>query len=347
MLAASFAMGYAQPIVAGSDEFNQVLSHEDGGILRGIEFNMSIEEVKELEAAADEFFEYDSEHLRATYYIGSENYVADIYYSFDEDGLYKIIVETFLTDQNNALDWVDDADEYYRKKFGEPYVNDGQMTWFVPTDDQNYKVKVEDISLPNDAGTRFEYIVTSADYAFQYEPEPSDDKPDGESTGPEVDHEVTGAVYFDKIIAPDRGNLFRGMTFNMMKNDVEENESGFSYDGGSTTRYYLSIDLTDNGAEYVDVDYEFDDEGLYGMFAETFMESEAAEERFYDYLVKHYSDQFGAEPKFEGSWAVWESRDEQSKEKYAIAVRRLGYDGDPGVELQWMCRKIEYPDDLW
>lgn len=335
----SAAQGIAQ------EGFEKVTAHHKGGVIRGVNFNMSPEEVKELETEADEFYEYDDEKLRFTVYLGSKNNVADIYYTFDEAGLYEIIVETFLADDADADNWMASAAEHYTSSYGDATKYYDQHIWVVPKEVTGdvYKIKTKNISHPDDAGTRFEYIVSDADFSMDMLKLPEDDDADF----PETDFEVSGKEYATIILAPDREQLFRGVYFNMKVDDVKNQESEFTYDGGSDNNYYISLDLVDGGDEFADIDYLFDDDGLYSISVETFMESEAAEERLYDELVIQYNKTMAVEPRYEESWVIWEGKDKKSKLKYEVGVRRLGYDNDSGVEMQIRCREITYASDLW
>ena len=142
-------------------QLRTIFQPDKQGVIRGTIFNLSMKQIQEHERASQIYSE-DSNYIAYTVFLNQEkSEFADIYYDFDEKGLYSITVETFLDNSTTADDLFNATLNYFTDKFGAGIpLEDGYTAWKATAPNgSNYEIAIINISAPEDAGLVFEFYV--------------------------------------------------------------------------------------------------------------------------------------------------------------------------------------------
>lgn len=145
-------------------ELNELLLPRDGGVLRGIHFNMSKEEVATIEAMAQSYIN-NKKYLAYHVPLSSDPYNrAKLYYDFDRAGLFRITIETFQDSEIAAAKLYSTAKKFFEKRIGDGYMSDdGYMVWL--TKDENtgveYEVAMIDVTSEGDSGIMIDFYIVA------------------------------------------------------------------------------------------------------------------------------------------------------------------------------------------
>lgn len=132
--------------------YNDLMLPTSGGVFRGVYFDMSRDEVYDIETARSTVDVYQDdipEELIITTDMGKEILdFGDITYRFDEQGLYGIKVETYNISLEGATEVYDMIIETYTEAYGEPTIADDGYAEFTAVDektDYEYSIAVKNI----------------------------------------------------------------------------------------------------------------------------------------------------------------------------------------------------------
>lgn len=118
--------------------YNDLMLPSTEGVFRGTHFDMSRDEVYDMEtvrSTVDVYKDEIEEELIVTTDMGKEILdFGDITYRFDEQGLYSIKVETYAVSLEGATEVFDMIVEHYTEEYGEPTVAEDGYTEFEATD---------------------------------------------------------------------------------------------------------------------------------------------------------------------------------------------------------------------
>ncbi|MEZ4929125.1 MAG: hypothetical protein R2777_03840, partial [Chitinophagales bacterium] len=130
---------------------------------RGIEFDMSKDEVKKIETSRGNVTIYRDEtpeELIVTTDMGrNKSNFADITYSFDGQGLYSVTVESYTDTKENALEVFNEVKKYFTNKYGAPYeAEDGFSEYTIDGANKKYMIAVKNIDNVEDSFGMYIYI---------------------------------------------------------------------------------------------------------------------------------------------------------------------------------------------
>lgn len=137
--------------------FLDLIRPETAGMFRGVEFDMSKDEVKKIETSRGNVTIYKDEtpeELIVTTDMGrNKSNFADITYGLDSKGLYSVTVESYTDTKENALEVFNEVKKYLTDKNGAPYeAEDGFSEYTLQRNDKKYMIAIKNI---NDAENSF------------------------------------------------------------------------------------------------------------------------------------------------------------------------------------------------
>lgn len=145
--------------------FNDLMMPTAGGMFRGVEFDMSREKVYKLETSRSTitvFQDETDEELVLTTDMGKEVLdFADITYRFDEQGLYGIQVETYVTSLEKSTEVFDMIVAQYTEEFGEPTIAEDGYTEFDAYSEKSgydYKISIKNLEDYEDSFGMYMYF---------------------------------------------------------------------------------------------------------------------------------------------------------------------------------------------
>ncbi|MCB9226149.1 MAG: hypothetical protein H6578_03095 [Chitinophagales bacterium] len=143
--------------------FLDLIRPETSGMFRGIEFDMSKDEVKKIETSRGNVTIYRDEtpeELIVTTDMGrNKSNFADITYSFDGQGLYSVTVESYTDTKENALEVFNEVKKYFTNKYGTPYeAEDGFSEYTIDGANKKYMIAVKNIDNVEDSFGMYIYI---------------------------------------------------------------------------------------------------------------------------------------------------------------------------------------------
>lgn len=145
--------------------FNDLMMPTAGGMFRGVEFDMSREKVYKLETSRSTITVYQDEtdeELVLTTDMGKEVLdFADITYRFDEQGLYGIQVETYVTSLEKSTEVFDMIVAQYTEEFGEPTIAEDGYTEFDAYSEKSgydYKISIKNLEDYEDSFGMYMYF---------------------------------------------------------------------------------------------------------------------------------------------------------------------------------------------
>ncbi len=146
--------------------YNDLMLPNTSGVFRGISFDMSKEEVLEIESVrstVDIYLDETDDELIVTSDMGREILdFADITYRFDEQGLYGIKVETYAVSFEGATEDFDMIVDYYTKKFAKPVISDVDGYYEFSANDKvsgnDYQIAIKNIDDVDDSYGMYMYF---------------------------------------------------------------------------------------------------------------------------------------------------------------------------------------------
>lgn len=160
-----FLCANSQPVQnmpSSQNTFNQIFQPNKGGVFRGIYFNLNKDQIKAHEFETHIYAE-DTNFVVYTVYLNSkESEFADIYYDFDEKGLYSINIETYLEQDTSADNLFKAASRFFTTRYGAgATMTDGYTVWKTVDNasGMNYEIAIINVSSREDAGLMFELYV--------------------------------------------------------------------------------------------------------------------------------------------------------------------------------------------
>lgn len=143
--------------------YEDLMLPETEGVFRGIEFDMSKEQVTKIETSREtvDIFDDQSEgSLIITTDMGPETLnFADITYDFDEKGLYAISVETYAKTPEEATEVFDLVIKEYSSKYGAPTIaEDGFSEFKAENANSKFNIAVKNITDLEDSFGMYMYF---------------------------------------------------------------------------------------------------------------------------------------------------------------------------------------------
>jgi hypothetical protein len=130
------------------DLYNNLMEISSGGVFRGASFDWTKDQVLNLETAratTSVYRDENPEELVITTDMGADilNF-GDITYTFDDNGLYHIKVETFATTNEANKKVFEKIKSYYTSKFGQGVIaEDGYLEFEGKTKTYNYVIALD------------------------------------------------------------------------------------------------------------------------------------------------------------------------------------------------------------
>jgi hypothetical protein len=151
----SFTLSFGQVNV--DDQFNQLMELSSGGIFRGASFDMAKSDVLDIENSRNTTSVYKDEEdteLVITTDMGADimNF-ADVTYTFDEQGLYHIGVESYAVSKSSADRVFDMVKSYYTNKLGTPTLaEDGFYEFYGKYSGYDYVIAIYNLEYEDSPG---------------------------------------------------------------------------------------------------------------------------------------------------------------------------------------------------
>ena len=151
----SFTLSFGQVNV--DDQFNQLMELSSGGIFRGASFDMAKSDVLDIENSRITTSVYKDEEdseLVITTDMGADimNF-ADVTYTFDEQGLYHIGVESYAVSKSSADRVFDMVKSYYTNKLGTPTLaEDGFYEFYGKYSGYDYVIAIYNLEYEDSPG---------------------------------------------------------------------------------------------------------------------------------------------------------------------------------------------------
>ena len=139
------------------DQFNQLMELSSGGIFRGASFDMAKSDVLDIENSRNTTSVYKDEEdteLVITTDMGADimNF-ADVTYTFDEQGLYHIGVESYAVSKSSADRVFDMVKSYYSNKLGTPTLaEDGFYEFYGKYSGYDYVIAIYNLEYEDSPG---------------------------------------------------------------------------------------------------------------------------------------------------------------------------------------------------
>lgn len=153
-------------------------------------------------------------------------------------------------------------------------------------------------------------------------------------TNNDVDHSTS---QLSDIILPDQGGIFRGLHFNMSKEDVSQKE--FNTKNYLNQRRYMAYNVkltgTEDEYEFADIYYDFDRQGLFRATVETFQENERNAAQLYASIKRHYDKIYGDSYQSDDGFIVWSGKDKASGIEFEIAMIDISSAEDAGIFIEY------------
>lgn len=126
---------------------------ETGKMFRGVDFNMTMSEVRKIERARPTARENSSEKMDELFFevdLSKEILdFADVKYSFAADGLYFISAEAYFTNEKKSEAFYKQLKAHYTSKYGEgELADDGYLEFNYTEDKKNVLLAIKDINYP-------------------------------------------------------------------------------------------------------------------------------------------------------------------------------------------------------
>ncbi len=162
----SFALNKQEPL---HPLLMEVLLPGKGGLIRGVDFGMTREQINTMEDACEE----DAGDYRSRYSIACSipelAAFADVVYDFQPNGKMDMVtIDYYLGDSYIAKAIFHDLLTFYAKKFGEKYYTDidGYVTWeterrTIDGSHQNLSVYLKKIGRGEDSGISIQFVKKS------------------------------------------------------------------------------------------------------------------------------------------------------------------------------------------
>lgn len=274
--------------------FNDLMLPNEGALFRGVDFDFSEDQVSKIEKARTGVTEYDSDYedeFLVEVQMGSnEDDYAEISYYFDEMGLYSIYVETYNVSKDAADQIYEKVESYYSSTIGEGvYAEDGFIEFYGYNGTYDYVVSISKVDIEDDYGM-YIYIDLTDGYGV-------DDVEDASDYYEEDYEEEDPNILFNDLLEPDAGGIYRGVDFDWTKEQVltiEQRRSTVDvYVDDEPKELIITTDMGTHVMNFADVTYSFDENGLYSIEVETYVETEKASDDVYDLVKDYYTKKFG------------------------------------------------------
>lgn len=147
------------------DQFDQLMELSSGGVFRGASFDMSKSAVKEMETARNTTSVYKDEEdkeLVITTDMGADilNF-ADVTYTFDEQGLYHIGVESYAVSKAGADRVFNKVKSHFTSKLGTPTLaDDGFYEFYGKNGKYSYVVAIYNLEYEDSPGMEMYIYIT-------------------------------------------------------------------------------------------------------------------------------------------------------------------------------------------
>ena len=132
--------------------FTEFMMIDGKSVFRGVNFDMTEDEVRKVEHSYATSRENSSEKMQELFFevdLTSELLdFADVRYSFDEKGLYFINVESYLTSPEKSKSFYKNLESYFTKAFGEGvFADDGFLEFETTKNGQKIQAAIKEVNI--------------------------------------------------------------------------------------------------------------------------------------------------------------------------------------------------------
>lgn len=138
---------------------------------------------------------------------------------------------------------------------------------------------------------------------------------------------TTNNPLYNDLMLPTTGGVFRGIHFDMFKDEVYDVETARStvdvYKDETDEELIITTDMGKEILDFGDVTYRFDEQGLYSIKVETYAVTFEGATKVFDMIIEHYTEEYGAPTIAEDGYSEFDATDKISGHDYTIAVKNI------------------------
>ena len=132
--------------------FTEFMMIDGKSVFRGVNFDMTEDEVKKIEHSYETSRENSSEKMQELFFEVdlSEELLdfADIRYSFDEKGLFFINVESYLTSPEKSKSFYKNLESYFNSAYGKgEYADDGFLEFETTKNGKKIQAAIKEVNI--------------------------------------------------------------------------------------------------------------------------------------------------------------------------------------------------------
>lgn len=132
---------------------------------------------------------------------------------------------------------------------------------------------------------------------------------------------------FNDLMLPQSSGVFRGVVFDMTRDEVYEIETKRStisvYKDETDEELVFTTDMGKEVLDFADITYKFDEKGLYWIKVETYITTAEKANQVYDEIKNHFTEQFGEPTQDEDGYDVFEASDRNSGYDYKVYILNI------------------------
>jgi len=136
---------------------------------------------------------------------------------------------------------------------------------------------------------------------------------------------TTTNALFQDLMLPETEGVFRGIEFDMSKDQVKEIETSREtveiFDDQSESSLIITTDMGPETLNFADITYDFDDKGLYAISVESYAVSLEAATEVFDMVIAEYTEKYGAPTIAEDGFSEFEAT--YGDTKFIVAVKNI------------------------
>ena len=133
-------------------------------------------------------------------------------------------------------------------------------------------------------------------------------------------------LYYD-LMQPTASGVFRGVHFDMSKDEVYDTESVRStvdvYKDETDEELIVTTDMGKEILDFGDITYRFDEQGLYSIKVETYAITLEGSTEVCNMIIENYTEKYGAPTWAEDGYNEFTTTDEATGHEYSIAIKNI------------------------